>query len=167
MERKRMVTFKGQAMTLVGEPVHTGEPAPDFEVVNGSLEPVRLSNFRGQKVLISSVPSLDTSVCSAQTQRMNQEAAGLDMTVLTISMDLPFAQQRFCEANQVANVHVLSDYRDRDFANTYGLLIDELKLCARAVLIVDQDGIIVYQQIVPEIAQEPDYEEVLEQARKT
>lgn len=160
-ERKGAVTFKGNPLTLVGPELKAGEQAPEFTVLDQAFQPVKLSSFRGQKVVISAVPSLDTPVCEIQTKRFNQEASRLSAKVLTISMDLPFAQKRFCDAHKIANVSVLSDYRDRQFANAYGLYIKELGLLARAVLIVDEQGKIAYVQVVKEVTQEPDYNAAL------
>lgn len=166
MERSGVITFKGNPLTLVGPQIKVGYPSPDFTVVDGDLKPVKLSDFKGQLVIISSVPSLDTPVCEMQTKRFNQEAAKLDAKVLSISMDLPFAQKRFCNANSVENVLVLSDYMDHDFAKTFGLLIKELRLLARAVLIIDKKGKVAYIQIVKEVATEPDYDAVLKEVAK-
>ena len=166
MERQGLVTFQGQPLTLTGTGVHVGDAAPNFTVLNTDLKPVSLEHFMGQGVIISSVPSLDTPVCALQTKRFNQEAPALGAVILTISMDLPFAQKRFCEAYQIDGVHLLSDYRDRDFGQKYGLLIKELGLLARAVLILDPAGKISYMEIVNEIAREPDYQAALAMVRK-
>jgi len=127
------------------------------------MSPVKLSAFRGKVLIISSVPSLDTSVCDTETRRFNEESQRLgdNVAVLTISMDLPFAQKRWCGAAGIKNVRTLSDYRAAAFGETYGVLIDELRLLARAVFVVDRQGIVRYIQIVEEIAHEPDYEAVL------
>ena len=166
MERKGLITFKGNPLTLLGTDHAVGDAAPDFTVVNGDLKPVKLSEFKGEVVIISSVPSLDTPVCELQTLRFNKEAADLNVRILTISMDLPFAQKRFCAAHEIDKVQTLSDYQDRDFAMKFGLLIKELKLLARAVFIIDRKGIIAYKQIVKEVAMEPNYDEVLNAVRK-
>jgi thioredoxin-dependent peroxiredoxin len=167
MERTGMVTMRGNPLTLVGGPVKVGEKAPDFTVLANNLSPVSLSDYVGKVCLISSVPSLDTPVCEASTRRFNEEAAklGPDVAVLTVSMDLPFAQKRWCAANGIKEVETLSDHRDGSFGTAYGLLIKELRLLARAVLVVDRDGVIRYEQIVSEIADEPDYEAVLAAAK--
>lgn len=166
MERRGIVTFKGGPMTLVGEGLQTGRPMPDFTVLDAGLNPVRLADLKGRPVIVSVVPSLDTQVCEIQTKRFNQEAAGLGVKVLTISMDLPFAQKRFCDAFKIANVQCLSDYRDRSFAEASGLLIKELGLLTRAVLVLDRAATVAYQQIVPEITDEPDYAGAMMEARK-
>lgn len=157
------ITFKGNPITLVGPEPKVGDPAPDFAVVNNSLSPVTLATY-GEKIkVISAVPSLDTPVCDTETRRFNQEAAGLpgDVVVLTVSLDLPFAQKRWCEAAGIDRVVTLSDYRDRSFGLAYGLLIDELKLLTRAVFVLDRQNIIRYIQHVPEVTQEPDYSAVV------
>lgn len=165
MERKGLITFKGNPLTLAGDAVGIGDIAPDFLVVNNELKPVHLSDFIKELVIISSVPSLDTPVCELQTKRFNREASLLKAKVLTISMDLPFAQKRFCSINEIENLLVLSDYQERDFAQKYGLLILELKLLARAVIIIDNTGKIAYFQLVKEVTHEPDYDEVLAKAK--
>ena len=163
-ERKGIITMKGQPLTLLGKEVKVGEPAPDFEALNNDLSPVKLSSFRGKVCIISSVPSLDTPVCDTMTRRFNQEAVNLgdDVVVLTISMDLPFAQTRWCGAADVKNVQTLSDHRDASFGNAFGVLIKELRLLARAIFVVDEEGIVRYVQIVNELTNEPDYEAVLQ-----
>jgi len=167
-ERKGLVTMKGEPLTLVGSEVEVGGPAPDFEVLANDLSIVRFSSFRGKVCIISSVPSLDTGVCDKMTRRFNQEAGGLGegVAVLTISMDLPFAQQRWCGAAGVKNVQTLSDHRDASFGRAFGVLIKELRLLARAVFVIDKDGVIRYIQIVNEIADEPNYEAVLKAAKE-
>jgi len=166
-EKPRQVTMKGNPLTLVGKEVAVGEPAPDFEVLDNGLAPVRLSTYRGKVCIVSSVPSLDTPVCDTQTRRFNQEAAALsqDVVVLTISMDLPFAQARWCGAAGIDRVRTLSDHREASFGRAFGLLIQELRLLARAVYVVDRDGVVRHGQIVREIAQEPDYAAALAAAR--
>lgn len=162
-ERKGAVTFQGNPLTLVGDEVAVKQNAPDVTLVDTEMNPVKLSSFRGKTVVLATVPSLDTSVCAAETRRFNEEAAnfGDDVAVVTVSMDLPFAQKRWCGAEGITNVTVLSDYRDRELATNYGLLIDELKLLARAVLIIDREGAVRYTQLVKEVTDEPDYEAVL------
>jgi thiol peroxidase len=161
MERTGIVTFKGGPLTLLGAELVTGLVAPDFTCVDNGMNPVSLSDFKGELVVISSVPSLDTPVCEVQTKRFNEEAANLNCKLLTISLDLPFAQTRFCAANGIENMTTLSDYRDRSFANAWGLLIKELKLLARGVFVVGKDGNLAYQQIVGEVAEEPEYDAAL------
>lgn len=163
-ERKGIITMKGKPLTLLGKGVKVGDSAPDFEVVANDMSTVKFSSYHGKVCIICSVPSLDTSVCDIETRRFNEEAGklGSDVTVLTISMDLPFAQKRWCGAAGVQNVQTLSDYRDASFGKAYGVLIKELRLLARAVFIVDKKGTIRYIQMVKETATEPDYNAVLE-----
>jgi thiol peroxidase len=162
-ERKDVITMKGKPLTLLGKEVKVGDSAPDFEVVANDMSVVKFSSYRGKICIICSVPSLDTSVCDIETRRFNEEAGklGSDVTVLTISMDLPFAQKRWCGAAGVNNVQTLSDYREASFGEAYGILIKELRLLARAVFVVDKEGIIRYIQIVKEVASEPNYEAAL------
>ncbi len=159
-ERKDIVTMKGSAVTLLGGEVRVGEAAPDFEVLGNDLSAVKLSMFRGKVCVICSVPSLDTPVCDMQTRKFNEEAGKLGdaVVVLTISMDLPFAQKRWCGSAGVKNVQTLSDHRDADFGTKYGLLIKELRLLGRAVFVVDREGVIRYIQIVSELTNQPDYQ---------
>ena len=162
-ERAGLVTMKGNPIVLLGNEVKVGDPAPDFEVVDNGLSPVRFSSFRGKVCVLSSVPSLDTPVCDMETRRFNSEAAQLsdDVEILTISMDLPFAQARWCGAAGVTRVKTLSDHRDAAFGSGYGVLIKGLRLLARAVFVVDRQGVVRYHELVKEIASEPDYTAVL------
>ena len=158
-ERPGIITMKGNPLTLVGSEALVGDLAPDFVVLNNDLEPVHFSSYRGKTCIISSVPSLDTPVCDTETRRFNEEAASLgpEVAVLTISMDLAFAQKRWCAAAGIEKVETLSDHRDASFGMAYGMLIKELRLLARGVFIVDSKGILKYSQLVKEIASEPDY----------
>ena len=165
MERNNIITFKGNPLTLVGTELKTGDTAPDFTAVDAGLQPVKLSNFKGQTVIISAVPSLDTPVCEIQTKKFNQEAASLNAKVLTISVDLPFAQKRFCDAFKIQNVTVLSDYKDHDFANKYGLYIKELGLISRAVIVISPNGKISHLEIVKEVTQEPNYKAAIDNVK--
>jgi thiol peroxidase len=166
-ERKGVITFMGNPLTLVGPSLKVGDKAPNFTVLDNALNPVQLSAYKGKVCILSSVPSLDTPVCDLETRRFNQEAAlGPDVSVLTVSMDLPFAQKRWCGAAGVDKVTTLSDHRDASFGTTYGTLIKELRLLARCVFVVDRDGVIRYIQVVKEVTQEPDYAAVLEAVRK-
>lgn len=157
------VTFEGNPLTLVGNRPKVGEPAPDFEVLSNDMSAVNLSAFQGKVCVICSVPSLDTPVCDTEVRKFNERATSLgdDVVVLVISMDLPFAQQRWCGAAGVKNVQTLSDYRNAEFGSTYGVLIKELRLLARAVFIVDKKGVIRYIETVGELTNEPDYEAAL------
>ena len=164
IERAEIITMKGNPLTLVGEELKVGDLAPDFEVLDNDLAPVKFSSFRGKICVISSVPSLDTPVCDMETRRFNEEAGklGADTQILTISMDLPFAQKRWCGAAGVDKVITLSDHRDASFGTAYGALIKELRLLARIVFVVDGEGVIRYIQVVKEQTEEPDYDAVLE-----
>jgi thioredoxin-dependent peroxiredoxin len=166
-ERAGLTTFKGNPMTLVGKEVRVGERAPDFRVIDNGMQPAGLNSFQGKIKIITSVPSLDTPVCSMETRRFNEEAAKLPdkAAVLTVSMDLPFAQARWCAAAGVEKVKTFSDYQDRSFGLRYGVLVKELKLLARAVFILDDQDIIRYVELVPEIGREPDYNQALNAAR--
>jgi thiol peroxidase len=163
-ERSGLVSFKGNPMTLLGTEVKVGDKAPDFKVLDNAMQPATLDSFRGKIKIISSVPSLDTPVCDMETRRFNQEADRMpeNVVVLTVSMDLPFAQKRWCAAAGVEKVKTLSDFQARSFGPAYGVLIKELQLLARAVFIVDDQDVVRYVEIVPEIAKEPDYGRVLE-----
>ena len=163
MERKNGLTVKGNAVTLLGEEVKAGQKAKDFKALNNNLEEVALSSFKGRIKLIASVPSLDTPVCDLEIKRFNDEASKLskDLVIIFISMDLPFAQKRFCQANDIKIVKTLSDHRDADFGMKFGALIKELRLLARAIFIIDKNDVIRYIQIVPELSSHPDYEAAL------
>lgn len=167
-ERSGLVTVRGNPVTLLGNEVIVGDTAPNFVAVGKDLKPVEFSSFKGKVCIISSVPSLDTPVCDTQTRRFNQEAGrlGPDVAILTISMDLPFAQSRWCAAAGVDAVTTLSDHRDASFGQAYGVLIKELRLLARAVFVVDRDGKIQHIHLVNETAQEPNYDAVLEATKK-
>jgi thiol peroxidase len=167
-ERKGVITFMGNPLTLLGPSLKVGDKAPNFTVLDNALNPVQLSSYKGKVCILSSVPSLDTPVCDLETRRFNQEAAtlGPDVAVLTVSMDLPFAQKRWCGAAGVDKVTTLSDHRDASFGTAYGTLIKELRLLARCIFVVDQDGVIRYLQVVKEVTQEPDYAAVLEAVKK-
>jgi thiol peroxidase len=166
-ERKGLITMKGSPLTLVGNEVKVGDTAPDCEVVGKDLAPVKLSSFRGRVCIISSLPSLDTSVCDMMTRKFNEEAVALgrDVVVLVISMDLPFAQDRWCIAADVESVYMFSDHRTTSFGKAFGVLIKDLRLLARAVFVVDKEGIIRYIEIVDELTHEPDYEAALKAAK--
>lgn len=162
-ERGDLVTMKGNPITLMGTELQVGDRAPDFVAIDNDLNPVSFDSFRGKVCIVSSVPSLDTPVCDMETRRFNDEAGrvGDDVEILTISMDLPFAQKRWCGAAGVDRVQTLSDHRDAAFGQAYGVLIKGLRLLARAVFVVDGEGTIRYIELVKEIASEPDYDAVL------
>lgn len=158
------VTFKGSPMTLLGEPLKVGQNAPEFNLhyYEGGLKSLTLDDLKGKPSLVSVVPSLDTKVCAIQTQRFQQDLADLggQINALTVSLDLPFAQGRFCGENEIT-MSTASDYQDRSLGLHWGLLIDELKLLARAVVVLDSDGKVVHVEVVPEVASEPDYDAAL------
>lgn len=162
-ERTGIITFKGNPMTLLGPALKVGDKAPVFTAVDTTLAPVGLDTHPGKIRIISAVPSLDTPVCDTETRRFNQEAAGLpdNVVVLTVSLDLPFAQKRWCGAAGIDRVITLSDYRERSFGLAYGVLIKELLLLARCIFVVDGQGVIRYIQQVPEVTSEPDYAAVI------
>ena len=167
-ERSGIITINGNPLTLLGNDIKVGNEAPDFEVIDNDLSLVSFSSYRGKVCVLSSVPSLDTPVCDTETRRFNKEAEqlGSDVAILTISMDLPFAQKRWCGAAGVNAVKTLSDYRYTSFGTSYGVLIKELRLLARVIFVVDRKRIIRYIQIVNEISNEPDYDEVLAEVKK-
>jgi len=156
-------------VTLLGQQVNVGEQAPQFKVVDKNFSPVTLKDFNGQTLLISVVPSLDTGVCSIQTKRFNEEAAKLpeNITILTISNDLPFAQKRFCDVEKVDGIKVLSDSVWREFGVNYGLLIKDMGLLTRAIFIINNQGNIVYKELVANISQHPNYDKALAKVRYT
>jgi thioredoxin-dependent peroxiredoxin len=166
-ERTGLVTFVSNPVTLIGNAVQTGQAAPDFTAINQALEPVSLSSFKGKNVVIAIYPSIDTGVCQKQNRKFNEIASELnDVVVLSVSLDLPFAQKRFCAAEGLDKIVTLSDYREREFGNKYGFLIKELLLLARGTVIVDKAGVIQLVEIVPEITQEPNYETALDVLKK-
>ena len=167
-ETKNTITFKGNPLILAGSQPKVGETAPDFEVLSNDLTPIKLSAFKGKTLVICSVPSLDTPVCDTEVRKFNEQATSLgeDVAVLVISMDLPFAQKRWCGAASVKNVQTLSDHNKAQFGNAYGVLIKELRLLARAVFVVDKKGVIRYIEVVDELSNEPDYEEALKAAKE-
>lgn len=166
-EKKGVVTFQGNPLTLVGDEVSVGAKAPDFTVVTNDLAPAGLADFSEKVLVVVSVPSVDTPVCDLETRRFNAEATGLgkDVRILVVSMDLPFAQKRWCAAAGVDRVTTLSDHASASFGTAYGVLIKELRLLARAVFVLDAARAVTYVQVVPEIASEPDYAAVLAAAK--
>jgi thiol peroxidase len=167
MERKGVVTMKGAPMTLEGTELKIGQKAPDFSVIDGSLKRVSLKDFSGKILLISITPSLDTPVCDRQARKFNEEAAKLNpgIEVLNISMDLPFAAQRFCASAGIDKVKTLSDHRDASFGTAYGVLIKELRLLARAIFVIGADGVIRHMEVVPEITGNVDFDKALNTAK--
>ena len=168
VERTGLVTIGGKPATLLGNEVRVGDSAPDFTAVGNDMNPVKLSDFRGKVVIISSVHSLDTAVCNIETRRFNAEAAklGPDVVVLTVSMDLPFAQKRWCGAAGIDKVITVSDHRDASFGTGYGVLLKDLRLLTRAVFVVDRQGVIRYIQLVKEVGTEPDYAPLLQAVKE-
>jgi len=162
-ERNGVTTFKGNPLTLIGPEIKAGTQAPNFQVLAGDLSAVTLDNFKGKTKLISVVPSLDTPVCDQQTRRFNEEAGKMpgDIAVLTVSMDLPFAQGRFCSTAGIDKVKVLSDHRDASFGQAYGVLIKELRLLARAIFVIGPDNKVQYAEYVKEMTNHPNYEAAL------
>ncbi|MDQ7832623.1 MAG: thiol peroxidase [Desulfovibrionaceae bacterium] len=166
-EKQGVVTFQGNPLTLVGQDVAVGAKAPDFTVLTNELAPVGLKDFTEKVLVLVAVPSVDTPVCDLETRRFNAEATGLgpDVRVLVVSMDLPFAQKRWCAAAGVDRVTTLSDHALASFGEAYGVLIKELRLLARAVFVLDASRTVTFVQVVPEIASEPDYAAVLAAAK--
>ncbi|MGE4263865.1 MAG: thiol peroxidase [Desulfovibrio sp.] len=158
-ERSGLVTMRGNPLTLLGPELAIGQKAPDFTLVTNDMATVSLADYAGKALALVSVPSLDTPVCAVETRRFNAEAdkLGSDVRILTISMDLPFAQKRWCGAMGIDKVETLSDHREASFGQNYGVLIKELRLLARAVFVVDRNGRITYVELVKEIADEPFY----------
>lgn len=165
MSRSAAVTFKGNPLTLAGEAVQNGQAAPDFTVhyFDDGLHTITKADLQGKPSIISVVPSLDTGVCQIQTKRFNQDlgALGDQINAVTISLDLPFAMNRFCGAEDIKSMRVGSDYQDRNFGNNWGMLIEELKLLARGVFVLDAAGNVVHAETVPEVTDEPDYDTAL------
>jgi len=158
--------FKGNDVTLLGNQVKVGDKAPNFTVLANDLSEVTLNSTKGSVRLISVVPSIDTGVCDAQTRRFNEEAAKLDnVKVLTVSVDLPFAQKRWCGANGIDNVQTLSDHRDLSFGEAYGVAIQELRLLARSIFVVDSNDNVTYVEYLPEVTEHPNYEAAIEAAK--
>lgn len=167
-ERNNIVTFKGNPATLLGPDIKVGDTAPEFRVVDNALQTVTLASNLGKVQLITVVPSIDTPVCDTMTRKFNEKAAQLpeNVVVLTISVDLPFAQKRWCANAGIEKIRTVSDYQDRSFGLNYGLLLKELKLLARAVYVIDKGGKVAYREIVKEVTAEPDYDAALATATK-
>ncbi len=163
MERKTEITIKGNPVALGGDRIQAGRPAPDFKVLDADLKEVTLSKFKNKVKLIASVPSLDTPICDLQIRRFNDEASKLsrDLEIIFISMDLPFAQKRFCHDNNIKAVKTFSDHREADFGSKYGVLIKELRLLARAIFVIDRNNMVKYTEYVKELTSHPDYESAL------
>ena len=162
------VSAQSKPVTLLGQGVEVGQKAPNFKVVDGSFTPVTLDNYQGQAVLLSVVPSLDTGVCSIQTKHFNEKVASEypSVAMLTLSADLPFAQKRFCKAENIDKVVTLSDSVWRDFGKNYGLIIKDMGLLTRAVFVLDKEHNIVYKQLVDNLSKEPDYDSAIAALKK-
>lgn len=165
MARAGAITFKGNPMTLIGDEVKVGQPAPEFTShrYEGGMKTVTVADLKGKPTLISVVPSLDTPVCALQTKHFNKDlgAFGDKVRAVTISLDLPFAMNRFCGAEDIKNLMAVSDYQNRSFGTAWGMLIDELKILARGIFVLDADGKVVYAETVKEVTNEPNYEAAL------
>jgi thioredoxin-dependent peroxiredoxin len=160
------ITWKGNPVELKGSEVKVGQKAPNFTLLANDMSPVTLESTGGKVRLISVIPSIDTGVCDAQTRKFNEEAAKLDnVSVLTVSVDLPFAQKRWCGSNGIENVQTLSDYKDLSFANGYGVLMEHLRLLARAIFVIDSSDTITYVEYVGEGTDHPNYEAAIEAAK--
>lgn len=171
MTRPGAVTFKGAPLTLVGKPVTVGEQCPDFTLhafENGSMNVIRPADLQGKPTIISVVPSLDTPVCQTQTKRFSDELASLGdkINALTVSLDLPFAMNRFCGAENIKVLRSASDYQTRSFGENWGMLIDELKILARGIFVLDAHGRVVYAEQVKEVADQPNYEAAIAALKK-
>jgi thiol peroxidase len=165
MSRSGAVTFKGAPLTLAGNEVKVGQAAPDFKLhyFEGGLKELKLADLKGKPTILSVVPSLDTPVCAMQTKKFNESLGelGTRINAVTVSLDLPFAQNRFCGAENIKNIRAASDYQDRNFGNSYGTLIEELKILSRAIFVLDKDGKVAHAEYVPEVASEPNYDAAL------
>jgi len=162
-ERTGVATFKGNPLTLIGPQLNIGDQAPDFSLSKSLVEAVSLQDYAGKVKLISVIPSIDTGVCEAQTRRFNEEAAtlGEDVAVLTVSVDLPFAQSRWCGAAGVEQVTLLSDYKDNNFGTAYGVFIKEFALDMRSIFVIDQNNTITYVEYLSEMTEHPNYEDAI------
>jgi thiol peroxidase len=166
MERAGATTLNGNPLTLIGPELKAGDKAPDFTALDNALKPVHLSDTGHKTRIFSVVPSLDTPVCDAQTKRFNEEAGKLpDVDIYTVSMDLPFAQKRFCNSFALDKVKMLSDHKDASFGTSYGTLIKELRILSRAIFVVGPDDKIKYVEYVEQAAQHPNYDAALAAAR--
>ncbi|MEL6760521.1 MAG: thiol peroxidase [Myxococcota bacterium] len=166
-EHPEAVTFKGNPITLKGDAPEVGASAPNAALTAGDMSEVSIGNWEGKVRILNVVPSLDTPVCDVQTRTFNQRASELgdDAVVVTVSRDLPFAQNRWCGSAGIERVAVLSDYKDRAFGDAYGLGMKELGLLARSVFVIDRDGVVRYREIVAEQTDEPDYDAALSAAK--
>ena len=165
MSRPGAITFKGNPMTLAGEAVSVGQAAPDFTLhfFQDGMQTITPADLKGKPTLLSVVPSLDTSVCAIQTKKFNETLAGMgdSINAVTVSLDLPFAMNRFCGAEGIENMQVGSDYQERSFGNAFGTLIEELKILCRATFVLDAEGTITHAEYVGEVTEEPNYDAAL------
>ncbi|MDU2353050.1 MAG: thiol peroxidase [Anaerococcus sp.] len=161
------ITFGGNKVNLLGQEIKVGDSAPAFKATKNDLSEWSSTDYEGKIVVYSVAPSLDTSVCALQAKRFNKEAASLDgVNVVTITEDLPFAQARFCSNEDIENTIMISDYQNREFGEKFGFLMDENKLLARGVVVVDKDGKVAYVEYVPEVTNEVDFDKALEEVKK-
>lgn len=166
-KRKELITMGGNSVTLIGNEIKVGDKAPDFTALKNDLSPYSLKDVGEGVKIISVVPSLDTGVCELQTINFNEKATELGgVTILTLSVDLPFAQGRFCSVNSIDKVITLSDHRDLDFGMNYGFVIEELRLLGRGIVIIDKDNIVRYIEYVKEVTNHPDYDKAIEEVKK-
>ena len=164
LERKDLVTFKGNPVTLLGNEVKVGDKAPDFTALKTDLSELKLSDYKGKVVILTALPSIDTSVCALQAKRFNEEAGKLkdDVSIITISVDLPFALGRFCAAEGIENEVTVSDHKELDFGYKYGFVIKELRLLERGIVVIDKEGIIKYVEYCKEVTEHPSYDKAIE-----
>lgn len=160
-EISKKITFKGNAMPVVGNEIKKGDKAPDFTALKTDLSPLKLSDYKGEVVVISAMPSVDTGICAVQTTKFNKEASDLGINVVCISCDLPFALGRFCSAEGIEKAVTVSDHKDLEFGKNYGFILEPLRLLTRGVVVIDKEGIVQYVEYVPEVTTEPDYDTAL------
>lgn len=166
-KRTGAVTFAGNGLTLLGQEIKAGDKAPEFTALARDLKPVALSDFEGKVKIISVFPSIDTGVCAYQTRKFNEEAAALDgIQIISISVDLPFALERFCAAEGIDKNVTLSDHKELDFGIKYGFVIEELRLLTRGIVVIDKDNVVRYVEYVKEVTEHPDYSAAIEAAKK-
>ena len=163
---KKTISFKGTPVTIEDK-LNVGDVFPNFRAVTKTLSEFELTDYRGKNVIVNTFPSVDTGICALQTIKFNKEVSDLtDTVVITVSKDLPFALGRFCADKEINNAITVSDYKYRDFENNNGLLVEELGLLARAVFVLDKEGVIRYKEVLQEIGEEPNYEVALEELKK-
>lgn len=166
-KRKGLITMHGNALTLIGDEVKPGDKAKNFTVTKNDMGPFSLSDMGDGVKILSVVPSLDTKVCQIQTQKFNEMAADLGgVQILTISVDLPFAQVRFSDENKINKLKIVSDYKDLDFGMKYGFVLEELRLLSRGLVILDKNNVVKYVEYVKEVTDQPDYDKALEEVKK-